>query len=183
MGKTIRSDKSVYHFDSGWEVSIFDEWKQFKKLNSEPFHSKGCDLVALKGESLWLVEAKDYCYETAHPQPKPGELARAFAQKIVGTLHTLMVVAKWSSGENAEFAQRALRCTEIKICLAIEIPTHKRGKKNVAVALAGLRQEIAKVTQKFGVKKPVISNSLVNSGGVPWVRKQDPEFRHIRLEK
>lgn len=177
---TIKSDKSIYEFGSGWDVSIFDDWSQFKDLNAFPFHSKGCDLIAMSGRTLWIVEAKDYCYKTARPKPEPKELAEEFALKIVGTLHTIMAVAKWGTGDNVQFAQRALECSDIKVCLAIELPTHKRGNDAAASYLVAVKDAVKGYTRKLGIKRPVISSSI-SAQGVPWTRTQDPAFRHIRL--
>lgn len=57
----LNVDGTIFEFPKHWRVSIFDEWEQFKRPASE-LHLKGCDIVAFDGETLWLIEVKDYTY-------------------------------------------------------------------------------------------------------------------------
>lgn len=50
-------------------------------------HIKAVDLGAIDGDTLWLIEAKDY---RVHPQPKSRDLIARVGKKVADSLSCLM---------------------------------------------------------------------------------------------
>ena len=81
-------DGSVFSFEDGWDVTKYDEWPYFRNVlnpikDPEGGGMRGCDIVALHGDDLWLIEAKDYAYKDAKV---PHVLVAIVAEKVMDTL-------------------------------------------------------------------------------------------------
>lgn len=172
-------DGSFFVFPGGWELEKLDEWPEQKKATRPPFHSKGCDLVAMKDGELWLIEAKDYTYPGAEV---PDDLADKVGLKIFHSLAVLHAVARWGEGNRQEFSTRALACQDARVCLAVELPDGGRRLMGVATPLAGLKDKLKRVTRKLNVHRPVVSNSH-RLNGVPWKIRRDPRTRDAHLDR
>lgn len=164
MSESVEVDGSIFTFPSGWELAKIDEWPEQKRLTRGPFNSKACDLVALSGSVLWIIEAKDYTYPGAKV---PADLAETVGVKVFHSLAILHAVAQWGSGDHQQFSSRAVSCTDARLCLAVEL--RDGGRKLIAVQtpLAALRDKLRKVTKMLNVSHPVVSNSHCPNG-VPW---------------
>lgn len=166
-------DGSYFVFPEGWELEKLDDWPEQNTLNSAPFHSKGCDLVALHQDELWLVEAKDYTYSGARP---PSDLAQQVGLKMFHSLAILHSVAKWGTGPKRQFSAKALAASNTKLCLAVELPDGGRKLQTIARPLADLRAALKGVTRKLNEFHPVVSNSMTGVL-VPWQVRRDPDKR------
>lgn len=173
MSFEVEVDGSFFIFEDGWQVEKIDEWSEQNKLTGQPFNSKGCDLVAVNGNDLWFIEAKDYTYPGASV---PDNLAETVGVKMFHSLAVLHATAKWGNGDHAEFSSRSLNCSNAKICLAVELPHGGRRMMGVEKPLADLKDGLKAVTRKLMVTKPTVSNSFVPSG-VPWTVRRDPSTR------
>jgi len=172
-------DGSVFTFPSGWQITKIDEWPEQKKLTSPPFHSKGCDLIAMDGDVLWLIEAKDYTYPGASA---PDDLAEVVGVKAFHSLAVLHAVARWGSAPNQQFSEKALQCREARICLAVELPDGGRKLMALATPLAALSLKLRKITRRMNVHRPIVSNSH-QPNGVPWTISRDPATRGRHLDR
>lgn len=179
MGPTLQEKDVIFAFDGGWEVEKFDEWPEHKALNRFPYHAKGCDFVAHDGRHLWLVEVKDY---TRDARTAPPDLPQEVGVKAFHTLATIHAVARWGLDPHREFCTRALACTELSLCLSVELPDKGRKLMGVAKPLADLKDELARVTRPLGCHRPVVTAALLTSHtharGVPWKAHRDPATRH-----
>lgn len=52
---------------------------------------RGCDVVAVGGKTLWLIEMKDYIYPGTTP---PGDLSTVIGQKAAGILALLFALQR-----------------------------------------------------------------------------------------
>jgi hypothetical protein len=172
-------DGSFFVFPDGWELEKLDEWAEQKRMTQAPFHSKGCDLVAMSDGALWLIEAKDYTYAGARV---PDDLADQVGLKIFHSLAVLHTVARWGEGERQKFSSKALACQSAHVCLAVELPDGGRRLMGLARPLADLKTQLKRVTRKLNVHRPVVSNShqLTN---VPWEIRRNPEARSRHTDR
>ncbi|XKK41606.1 hypothetical protein HFP72_15640 [Nocardiopsis sp. ARC36] len=170
-------DGSLFIFPDGWELEKLDEWPEQRKMTQAPFHSKGCDLVAMKDGNLWLIEAKDYTYAGAKV---PEDLAEKVGLKFFHSLAVLHTVARWGQGSRQKFSEQALSCRQAHVCLAVELPDGGRRLMGIEKPLAEIKTKIKHVTRKMNVHRPIISNSH-QSNNVPWHIRRNPEarIRHI----
>ncbi|SHJ91764.1 hypothetical protein SAMN05421803_111101 [Nocardiopsis flavescens] len=173
MPVEVQVDGSFFTFSDGWELEKLDEWPAQKLATQAPFHSKGCDLVALKDGELWLIEAKDYTYPGARV---PDDLTDKVGLKFFHSLALLHVVARWGEGSHREYSLKALACRRARVCLAVELPDGGRRLIGVATPLAGLQDKLKRVTRKLRIHHPVVSNSH-RTNGVPWEVRRDPGTR------
>lgn len=166
-------DGSFFTFPDGWVVEKVDEWPEQKKLTRDPFHSKACDLVAIKDGALWFIEVKDYTYPGGR---LPDKLAQTVGLKVFHTLAILHAVAQWGEGDRREFSLLVGDAQEARICLAVELPDGGRKLQALATPLAALQDKLKKVTRLLNVNRPIVSNSH-QLNGVPWTVRRDPETR------
>lgn len=62
--KELLVDGTFFTFPPNWQTEIFDEWPQYKRATGE-LELRGCDVLALDGQDLWIIEMKDYTYDGA----------------------------------------------------------------------------------------------------------------------
>ncbi|GAA1456550.1 hypothetical protein NE857_33400 [Nocardiopsis exhalans] len=172
-------DDSFFVFPDGWELEKLDEWVEQKRVTQAPFHSKGCDLVAMRDGTLWLIEAKDYTYPGARV---PADLADQVGLKVFHSLAVLHTVARWGEGERQKSSLRALACKTAHVCLAVELPDGGRRLMGVGRPLADLRMKLKRVTRKLNVHRPVVSNSH-QLNDVPWEIRRNPELRSKHTDR
>ncbi|MCK9872216.1 MULTISPECIES: cysteine--tRNA ligase [Nocardiopsis] len=179
MPVEVEVDGSFFLFPDGWELEKLDEWPEQRKATQSPFHSKGCDLVAMKDGTLWLIEVKDYTYPGAGV---PDDLAEKVGLKFFHSLAVLHMVARWGQGSRRDFSLAALAFPEARVCLAVELPDGGRRLIGVATPLAGLKDKLGRVTKKLNVHRPVVSNSHMMNG-VPWEVRRNPATRRGRVDR
>jgi hypothetical protein len=79
---------------------------------------KAVDLGAIDGDTLWLIEAKDY---RAHPQPKSNDLIASVGKKVADSLAFLMAAQHNAHDlQHQRFAKKACRCQRIHVVFHLE---------------------------------------------------------------
>ncbi len=179
MGTTLQEKDVVFAFDDGWHAEKFDTWPEHTALTRAPYHAKGCDFVAHDGRSLWLVEVKDYTRGTRNA---PHDLAQQAALKAFHTLATIHAVARWGVDPHRAFCEKALACTELSLCLSVELPHKGRRLMGIAKPIADLTDELTRAARPLGCHRPVVTAAVLTSHtharGVPWKAHRDPATRH-----
>lgn len=143
-------DGSVFSFEDGWEVTKYDEWPYFRNVLNPIKDPKdrglhGCDIVALDGDDLWLIEAKDYAYRDAKV---PHVLVAVVAEKVMDTLAGLHAGTR-DEHDHAELCRRAVRARRLYVVLRIDLPDAQphaaKGRQAKALAtMADYRQALEK---------------------------------------
>ncbi|CAL9509267.1 hypothetical protein SUDANB121_03616 [Nocardiopsis dassonvillei] len=172
-------DGSLFTFPDGWELEKPDEWPEQRRATQSPFHSEGCDLVAMKDGVLWLIEVKDYTYPGAEV---PDDLAEKVGLKFFHSPAVLHMVARWGQGGRRDFSLAALACPETRVRLAVELPDGGRRLIGVATPLAGLKDKLRRVTKRLNVHRPIVSDSHVMNG-VPWEVRRNPGSRREHADR
>lgn len=144
--KTITEGAITYEIPVEWKSTKLDEWaffkNRFQKLGSGlrlPCHRCGAELVCnqcktrkslgMKAvdfvlidprDGLWLIELKDY---RRHRRLKSIDIADEVALKVRDSLAILLAASFRADQEfEREFADNAVRCSEIRIVLHLEQP-------------------------------------------------------------
>lgn len=79
---------------------------------------KAVDLGAIDGNTLWLIEAKDY---RVHPQPRSADLLGRVAKKVADTLSCLMAAQQNAHDrDHQRFAEKACRCSDLHVVFHLE---------------------------------------------------------------
>jgi hypothetical protein len=87
-------------------------------------HIKAVDLGAIDGDTLWLIEAKDY---RANPQPKSKDLITSVGKKVADSLSCLMAAQHNAhDSPHQRFARKACGCQQIHVVFHLEQPTQQR---------------------------------------------------------
>jgi hypothetical protein len=77
--QSVSVDGLRFEFPDDWQVTKLDDWPFYRKHFARMWdHIKAVDLGAIDGDSLWLIEAKDY---RVHPQPKSKDLIARVGKK------------------------------------------------------------------------------------------------------
>lgn len=178
---TVVVEDMLFTFPGDWEVEDFDSWygqgHGTKPLTDKPFNAKDCDLLALEGDRLWLIEVKDYTYPGKKIDPN---LPRDFALKVFHTMARLVANAYFGTHHKQEFCKRALRVEQIKVALAVEA----RGNKTTLYkALADLNDLVEAECRKMKIARVVIANSQVPSTQFSWTQKRLPETRSNHTDR
>lgn len=161
-------DGSVFEFPEDWDALKYDDWAYHSRLSTSAVRAKGCDIVAIHKDELYLIEAKDYTYPVGTRPPKAEELAQTVARKGFDTLAGLFSAAKLGA-EHAQFCERALKCQRIQLVLSIEFPGDTRlfpgPNKRLAYA-----EHLKRAVAYIGGSPRVTSNRIAN---MPWTSRRD----------
>lgn len=176
MSNTISIDGTNFAFPADWRILPFDDTQGFKTASGQGI--KGCDLVAIHGRTLWLIEVKDYTYPEA---TIPPELAKMVCQKVNGTLGLLHSWARnKSSSEVLDFARDALGVSELRAALHIELPP--RDPTLLAQPLATHKDRLlAAGKRSLRIDKWEVTSTLLPSPNTPWKSMRDPATRHRHI--
>lgn len=164
-------DGNVFEFEDTCRVEKYDEWPFYRDrvLRSvENGAAKGCDLVAIDGDVLYLIEGKDYTAPAGTTMPKVDALATTVSTKGFHTLAGLRAGAHLSGHPQQEFCRAALACSRIVLCLAVEPP----GKPNSRLwsqdkPLGDLKTALRRRVRYLDARPMVISNHSSHDG-LPW---------------
>jgi hypothetical protein len=122
----IQVDSLIFSFSDSWKVSKYDEWAFYRNHFSRRLSGiKAVDLIAIEGQVIWLIEAKDYRQQS---RTKPLDLVEEVAGKVLCTL-AAMLPAKLNASDSSEsnFAAQFLRGQQLRVVLHLEQPvTHSR---------------------------------------------------------
>ena len=118
---TITEDKLSFSFPAEMKATKYDDWSFYRNQFNAAFGgTKATDLIAIDGDTTWLVEIKDY---RQHRRTKPIELGDEIAIKMRDTLAGL-TAAQCNANEASEkqFARNALKAKKLRVVLHLEQP-------------------------------------------------------------
>ena len=154
-------------------MSIFDEWPQFS--DTTRFGNKGCDVVALDGEDLWLIEMKDYTYPGAGA---PGNLHDKIGLKAAGTMAVLFAQARTHQDSAAkDFALSCAGVKRIHLALHIQPKTGGRPQRYHAPLLQPHLDKLKQISRALGLHKAHVTSTLSPHANTPWSAYRDPADR------
>lgn len=173
----LEADGTVFTFPDGWEVSKYDEWSYFRNALSKiqdpagkALH--GCDVVALGGDALWLIEAKDYAYPRARV---PKNLVAVVAEKVMDTLAGLHAGTRDEHAER-EMCCKAVRARKLYVALRIDLPgaqPHARRGRQAAAqqTMANYRQQPDRSLRRVVNGKVHVITGREDPPTVPWTAR------------
>lgn len=171
---SITVDGNIFTFPADWEVEQYDTWDFYAKIGGGHVAAKACDLVAIGGATLYLIEAKDYTYPVGTRPPSLSDLSRTVAQKGFHTLAGIFAGARYDQPQQ-EFCRRALACHQVELCLSVEFPEDKGLLFRQRTFLMDIRELLVRDARPFIARRPlVVSNK---TGGAPWTSSRDPSRR------
>lgn len=181
MSNVVEVEDMRFTFPESWHVEDFDSWygdgNGPKPLTHDPFRAKDCDLLALEGETLWLIEVKDYTYLG---RKVPKDLPTEFALKVFHTLARLMAVAHFGDHEKKEFSRKAICAQRIRVALAVEL----RGRdRDLKIALAHLRDRLNQECAEMKLSHVLVSNSRCQYSSIDWKQERIPESRLNHVDR
>jgi hypothetical protein len=117
--QNVLVDGLPFQFPDDWHVTKLDDWpfyrNHFRKMWD---HIKAVDLGAIDGDTLWLIEAKDY---RAHPQPKSKDLIASVAKKVADSLACLMAAQHNAHDlHHQRFAKKACCSQRVHVVFHLE---------------------------------------------------------------
>ena len=123
--QSVLVDGLPFQFPDDWQVTKLDDSPFYRNHFSKMWdHIKAVDLGAIDGDTLWLIEAKDY---RAHPQPKSKDLIASVGKKVRDSLACLMVAQHNAHDlQHQRFAKKACRCQRIHVVFHLEQPNVER---------------------------------------------------------
>lgn len=178
MPTQLDIDGSIHEFPDDWQVITFDESPTYRPVSG--IGLKGCDVVGVSGQTLWLIEMKDYTYAGANP---PSDLAQTVVWKAVNTLGLLAFWSRWpAESEMTSLARAAIACPQVNVGLHIEL---KHGRKKIPSAdpLAAQLQRLKAVGKPLRANDFVVTSSLHPSPKAPWSSRRDPSTRDLHVDR
>lgn len=173
-------DGTYFKFPDHWDVQVFDEWPQFKKM-SGALAALGCDVVALDGDRLWLIEMKDYTYDGAE---QPQELHQTVGKKAIGTMALLFALTKTRQDSAAkEFAIKCLSSTDIHLALHVEVKDGGRRDATIRSLLPPLLDKLKRSQKALGIHKAHVTSTLAPSTNTPWSARRNPATRALHVDR
>ncbi|WP_344744555.1 hypothetical protein, partial [Nesterenkonia aethiopica] len=173
MSTEVLVDGIYFTFPNADAVHIFDDSAQYNDVKG--WGIKGCDIVLLKNDELWLIEVKDYTYPGAS---QPQDLVATLASKISGTLGMLHI---WSRSENDgdayEFARRCAKAKRIHAALHVEPKDGGRKEKQVQAVLMPLQGKINMVGKSMKLQGALVSSTFAPNDNAAWTSRRDPTKR------
>jgi len=171
---TVDVDGSVFVFPDGWEAEVYDTWPLVGALSGGALAAKACDVVAIGGDTLYLIEAKDYTRPAGTRPPPLEDLARTVAKKGFHTLGGLLAGSKLDS-DKQHFCQRAVACTRIELCLSVELPADKGLLLRQGSTMVNLRELLIREARSFLRHKALVVSH--QHGVVPWTSSWSADHR------
>lgn len=166
-------DGTYFKFPDTWQAEIFDEWPQFRATTE--LGVKGCDVLALDGQDLWIIEMKDYTYSGAK---QPEDLHETVGLKAVGTMALLYSLTRSVSDSGAkQFAIKCSSSVRIHLALHVEMKDGGRKGKQTKAMLMPLLGKLKKTQKSLGLHKAYVTSTLEPSPHTPWTSRRDPATR------
>ncbi|XFA71953.1 hypothetical protein RYO59_000171 [Thermosynechococcaceae cyanobacterium Okahandja] len=119
--KNIKIDSLSFTFPPSWKACKYDGWAFYRNQFSRMWSGiKAVDLIAIDGQNIWLIEAKDYRQST---RTKSIDLADEVAKKVFCTL-AAMLPAKVNASDTSErdFAEEVTNAQKLRVVLHLEQP-------------------------------------------------------------
>lgn len=180
-------DGSVFSFEDGWDVTKYDEWSYFRNVltrlkdpTDRGLH--GCDIVALDGDDLWLIEAKDYSRKDAKA---PHVLVALVSEKVMDTLAGLHAGTR-DEHDHSQFCRRAVQARRLYVVLRIDLPGAQphaaKGRQAKAVtAMVDYHQALRKKLRRVVNGRIYVVTGREDSPVVPWKARWGEEARSAHL--
>ena len=107
-------------------VEKYEDWDHYiKKFQNACGGSKAVDFVVVQGQTLWLIEVKNYRQSEKTERPELEDLSKKIALKVKDTLSGLVSASfKADDIKERDRARRALTCSSIYVVLYLEQPDH-----------------------------------------------------------
>jgi len=117
----ITEDRLSFSFPHRVQATKYDDWSFYRNQFNAAFGgTKATDLIAIDGDTTWLVEIKDY---RIHRRTKPIDLGDEVAVKIRDTLAGLTAAqCNANNKDEKQFARSALKTKKLRIVLHLEQP-------------------------------------------------------------
>lgn len=118
---TINEGKLTFIFPDEWRAILYDKDSFYREHFQGFADGKAVDIVAFapKGESLWLIEIKDY---RAKRRDKEMDIFTEIAHKVRDTLACLYLAQRKPESSLYAFAQQAATKSRIRVVLHLEQP-------------------------------------------------------------
>lgn len=178
--REIRVDGTYFTFPDGWQVDTFDEWPQFHRA-AGALGIKGCDLIALNDDELWIIEVKDYTYTDTD---QPPDLAKTVGLKAAGTMALLYALARTTADSTAkEFAIKCASSTRIHLALHVDVKDGGRRRREIKPVLSPILTKLRHYQKSLGLHKAHVTSTLAPSGSTPWTARRDPATRAAHADR
>ncbi len=117
----ITEDRLSFSFPHKIQATKYDDWSFYRNQFNAAFGgTKATDIIAIDGDTTWLVEIKDY---RQHRRTKPIDLGDEIATKIRDTLAGLTAAqCNANNKDEKQFARSALKTKKLRIVLHLEQP-------------------------------------------------------------
>ncbi|RAX24248.1 hypothetical protein DRB06_01350 [Actinomyces sp. Z5] len=127
------------------------------------------DVVALDGDHLWLIEAKDYAYPEAR---EPKDLVAVVAEKVMDTLAGLHAGTRDEHAKR-EICRKAVRARTLYVALRIDLPGAQphagRGRQAAAQqTMANYRQKLRRSLRRVVNGKVHVITGREDPSTVAW---------------
>jgi hypothetical protein len=173
-------DGTFFKFPPSWQTEVFDEWPQYKRAAGE-LELRGCDVLALDGQDLWIIEMKDYTYEGAS---QPQDLHKTVGQKAAGTLALLFALSRTAADSPAkEFAIKCASSTRVNLALHVIVKDGGRREKQIKAVLLPVKQKLDRSKKALGLHKAHVTSTLAPNANTPWSARRDPHTRAAHSDR
>jgi len=160
--RVITEDRLTFSFPDGIKATKYDDWSFYRNQFNHAFGgSKATDLIAIDGNTTWLVEIKDY---RQHRRTKPIDLGDEVAIKVRDTLAGL-TAAQCTANDAAEkqFARRALKTTKWQVVLHLEQPQKQSKLFPRAINPADVLQKLKQKLKAIDAHPKVVDQDSLTS--------------------
>lgn len=150
----------TFSFADGCNATAYDRWAFVRnQYQSVCGSTKAVDFLCINGGVLWVIEVKDYRLPRT---PKPSNLSMMVARKVRDSIAGL-VAAQCNANDPHEqqFAQSALRATQLRVVLHVEQPQKVSKLFPRAVDPGDLKSKIKKLLKAIDAHPEIVDqNSL-----------------------
>lgn len=134
----------------------YDDWRNYRNVfNQACGSSKAVDFVVSKGNTLWLIEVKDY---RRHQRTKPSELSDEVMLKVRDTMAGLVSTAFIGVDTREKRVSRnALSRNKLRVLLHLEQPSNPSRLFPASHKPADILMEL-KQKLRFADCHPIVAN-------------------------
>lgn len=174
-------DGQIFEFPDDWHITKVDEWPTYR--NNQISNHKACDILAISDDELVFIEVKDYTYAKSQKQPSEQELARAIAQKVMGSAALLFLFYQGVNGrgntDERNFSSLAVqKVRKIKVVASVEPSPLPRMK--ASSYLSDLKQHLRRKLIAY-CDEVIVDSVSLPSEKVRWSHRRDPRTRSLHL--
>lgn len=174
MNDCAREGNVVWTWNQGVQYIKYDELAFYRRQ----FHgksggdAKAVDFVVIGGtDSLWLIEAKDYTFESRDDDK--ADLWVEAARKARDTLAGLRAAAANAENEERSFAVDSLRPSQVRLVLHLEQPANPNRKYGKILDLRDVQAKLRRIAKAIDPHALVVDCNTPPA--VPWTARWNPE--------